>query len=181
MLRLVMKSGKPLAQRIAGLASVLLLAVYASSAPGHAQSPRDQSPADFFGYFASYSQIPPKTAPTPGAVDITSFTPPAQKARSGKAVRGGMASWYGPGFAGRRTANGETFNPRQMTAAHRTLPFGSKVRVTHARSGRSVIVRINDRGPYAKGRVIDLSQAAARKLGIISAGHARVNLALLAR
>ncbi|HLV08495.1 MAG TPA: septal ring lytic transglycosylase RlpA family protein [Croceibacterium sp.] len=89
----------------------------------------------------------------------------------------GMASWYGPGFAGKRTASGERFDPTEYTAAHRTLPFGSKVRVTH--NGRSVVVRINDRGPFHGNRVIDLSQAAAEELGIRRAGQGRVELALL--
>jgi rare lipoprotein A len=95
----------------------------------------------------------------------------------GTTIAGGMASWYGPGFAGRRTASGEAFNPREYTAAHRTLPFGSRVRVTM--NGRSVVVRINDRGPFAAGRVIDLSQAAAEELGLRRAGSGRVELALL--
>ena len=95
-------------------------------------------------------------------------------------IGGGEASWYGAQFAGRRTASGERFNPAEMTAAHRTLPFGSKVRVTHARSGKSVVVRINDRGPFTHSRVIDLSQAAAREIGIVSAGRGQVELALLA-
>lgn len=89
----------------------------------------------------------------------------------------GVASWYGPGFAGKRTASGERFDPTEYTAAHRTLPFGSKVRVTH--NGRSVVVRINDRGPFHGNRVIDLSQAAAEELGIRRAGQGRVELALL--
>src|SRR5690606_14091170 len=89
----------------------------------------------------------------------------------------GVASWYGPGFAGRKTANGERFDPRQMTAAHRTLPFGSKVRVS--RGGKTVVVRINDRGPFHGGRVIDLSQAAAAELGLVRAGSGHVELALL--
>jgi len=95
----------------------------------------------------------------------------------GTAISGGVASWYGPGFAGHRTASGEAFNPREYTAAHRTLPFGSRVRVTM--NGRSVVVRINDRGPFAAGRVIDLSQAAAEEIGLRRAGSGRVELALL--
>jgi rare lipoprotein A len=78
----------------------------------------------------------------------------------------GKASWYGPGFHGRRTANGEIFNARALTAAHRTLPFGTRVRVVNKRTGHSVVVRINDRGPYARGRIIDLSRASAEALGI---------------
>jgi len=75
-------------------------------------------------------------------------------------VGSGGASWYGPGFHGKRTANGERFNTHALIAAHKTLPFGSRVRVTNERTGRSV-VRINDRGPFVGGRVIDLSKAAA--------------------
>jgi rare lipoprotein A len=86
----------------------------------------------------------------------------------------GVASWYGPGFQGRLTANGERFNTNSLTAAHRTLPFGTRVRVTNAKTGRSVVVRINDRGPFTKGRVIDLSKAAARAIGV--AGVAQVVL-----
>jgi len=92
----------------------------------------------------------------------------------------GRASWYGSQFAGRPTASGERFDPEGLTAAHRTLPFGSMVRVTHAGSGRSVVVRINDRGPFHGNRVIDLSRAAAERIGIRSAGSGNVELALLA-
>src|SRR6476660_9183078 len=76
-----------------------------------------------------------------------------------------IATYYGKEFAGHRTASGERFNPGAMTAAHRTLRFGTRVRVTNARTGRSVIVRINDRGPFVKGYAIDLSSGAARQLG----------------
>jgi peptidoglycan lytic transglycosylase len=85
----------------------------------------------------------------------------------------GLASFYG---SDQQTANGERFNPRALTAAHRTLPFGTKVRVTNVRSGRSVTVRINDRGPFVHGRVIDVSQAAAEELGIVGRGIAKVKL-----
>ena len=85
----------------------------------------------------------------------------------------GLASFYG---SDQQTASGERFNPRAMTAAHRTLPFGTKVRVTNVRSGRTVTVRINDRGPFVPGRVIDLSQAAAEELGIVAHGIAKVKL-----
>lgn len=91
----------------------------------------------------------------------------------------GHASFYGNEFAGKATASGEAFNPRLLTAAHRTLPIGSRVRVTHSRSGKAVIVRINDRGPFSGNRAIDLSQAAADRIGITEAGTARVRLALL--
>jgi rare lipoprotein A len=88
----------------------------------------------------------------------------------GKIIQDGKASWYGPGFHGRRTASGETFNTHEMTAAHRTLPFGTRIRVLNQRTGHSVVVRINDRGPYAHGRVIDLSRASAQALGISGVG-----------
>ena len=88
----------------------------------------------------------------------------------------GFASWYGPGFDGNASASGETFNQNAMTAAHRTLPFGTRVRVTNLDNGASVIVRINDRGPYADDRVIDLSAGAARVVGLINSGVAPVRL-----
>ncbi|MBW4473625.1 MAG: septal ring lytic transglycosylase RlpA family protein [Stenomitos rutilans HA7619-LM2] len=88
----------------------------------------------------------------------------------------GMASWYGPGFHGSPSASGEPFNQNAMTAAHRSLPFGTQVLVTNLANGQSVVVRINDRGPYAGDRVIDLSTAAARVLGLIQSGVAPVRL-----
>ena len=91
----------------------------------------------------------------------------------------GMASFYGKKFHGRKTANGERFNMNAMTAAHKRLAFGTMVRVTHVQNGRSVVVRINDRGPFSKGRIIDLSYAAAKKLGMISQGVAKVRLRIL--
>lgn len=92
----------------------------------------------------------------------------------------GLASWYGPGFHGRRTASGKRFDMAALTAAHPTLPFGSRVRVTNLANGRSVVVRINDRGPYVKPRIIDLSRAAAEALDFLDAGVVRVRLELLA-
>ena len=91
----------------------------------------------------------------------------------------GMASWYGPGFHGNLTANGEWFNQYAMTAAHRSLPFGTMVRVTNLNNGRSVVVRINDRGPFTRGRVIDLSTAAAEAIGLINSGVAPVDIQVL--
>jgi len=88
----------------------------------------------------------------------------------------GFASWYGKLFDGRRTASGERYNMHALTAAHRTLPLGACVRVTAHGRPRSVVVRINDRGPFARGRIIDLSYAAAEALGVRAAGHAQVTL-----
>ena len=92
------------------------------------------------------------------------------------AAQAEIASYYGQEFTGRRTASGERFNPNAMTAAHRTLRFGTRVRVTNSRNGRSVIVRINDRGPFVKGRSIDLSSGAARAIGIGTSAHVRIQV-----
>jgi rare lipoprotein A (peptidoglycan hydrolase) len=91
------------------------------------------------------------------------------------------ASWYGADFRGRRMAGGKQFNPRKLTAAHRTLHIGSQVKVTDVRTGRSVVVQITDRGPYWPGRGIDLSYAAARELGIVRRGVAQVRVELVTR
>lgn len=95
------------------------------------------------------------------------------------AVKTGQASWYGPGFYGGRTASGERLTRGTLTAAHRHLPFGTKVRVTNLWNGRSAVVRINDRGPFHGNRVIDLSHGAADALGVISSGVAQVRLEVL--
>ena len=89
------------------------------------------------------------------------------------AAQAEIASYYGQEFSGRRTASGERFNPNAMTAAHRTLRFGTRVRVTNSRNGRSVIVRINDRGPFVKGRSIDLS---SRAIGMGTSAHVRIQV-----
>ncbi|WP_008314147.1 septal ring lytic transglycosylase RlpA family protein [Leptolyngbya sp. PCC 6406] len=91
----------------------------------------------------------------------------------------GRASWYGPGFHGRRTANGEVFNQNALTAAHRTLPFGTVVRVTNVNNNRQVVVRINDRGPFSGGRILDLSAGAAREIGLDRAGVGPVRIEVL--
>ena len=88
----------------------------------------------------------------------------------------GMASYY---KSGKRTANGEKFNPHGLTAAHRKLKFGTKVRVTNVRTGKSVVVRINDRGPFIRGRVIDLSLGAAKVIGLHKSGVARISYTVL--
>ncbi len=93
----------------------------------------------------------------------------------------GMASFYNNSFDGKRTANGETFDQKLMTACHRTLPFGTLVRVINVATGRSVVVRINDRGLMSPSRVIDLSHAAASEIGILEAGVAKVRLEILGK
>jgi rare lipoprotein A len=94
-------------------------------------------------------------------------------------VETGQASWYGKAHQGKLTASGERFDMHALTAAHRTLPFGTIVRVTHLKSGKSVNVRINDRGPFHSGRIIDLSYEAARRLGIVGRGTARVEFTVI--
>ncbi len=93
----------------------------------------------------------------------------------------GIASWYGPGFHGKLTANGEKYNMYAMTAAHKTLPLGTRVVVTNLRTKKKITVRINDRGPFHKGRVIDLSKKAAQKLGIIKKGYGRVHVKAISK
>ena len=101
---------------------------------------------------------------------------PSLGLRGGRDLQRGVASWYGPGFHGRLTANGERFDMNELTAAHKTLPFGTRVLVHNPRTGKEVVVRINDRGPFIKGRMLDLSKAAAKALGFKSRGHDAVVL-----
>lgn len=114
-------------------------------------------------YTAMVADVP--TADTGSSIEIA---PPR--------VLNGHASWYGPGFHGRKTANGERFDRHEMTAAHKTLPFGTIVRVTDEKTGKSVLVRINDRGPYIGGRLLDLSEGAATRLGIKGRGTGTVRM-----
>jgi len=112
--------------------------------------------------------VPGPSAPRPPAPGIEDFE------------QTGIASWYGRQHHGKRTASGEAYDMNSLTAAHRTLPLGTRVRVTNLDNGRSVDVRINDRGPFAANRLIDLSYAAARRLGATGAGVFRVGLKTLA-
>ncbi len=124
-------------------------------------------------------QQAPYPPPTPGAQFPSPSTRPpgvAPPAAPGAYVEEGIASWYGAPFDGRRTSNGEIYNMHQMTAAHRTLPFGSIVQVTNLANGRQVDVRINDRGPFVANRIIDLSYSAAEALGVVGPGTAPVRL-----
>ena len=133
--------------------------------------------ADFEASFAQFDVDPDAPDVGPRAVDLETFDPPVEAEPA--VWRSGVASYYGRRFHGRRTANGERFDMNAFTAAHKTLRFGTKVRVTNPRNGKSVIVRINDRGPYAHGREIDVSRAAAIELGLVQRGHGTVELALL--
>jgi rare lipoprotein A len=141
------------------------------------------------------TSLPPLTLPRISLPSLPSLSFPARETREDvkveeselpvilpqnqSEVQMGMASWYGPRFHGKRTANGEVYNQHGLTAAHRTLPLGTKAIVTNVETGESVEVRINDRGPYKYGRVIDLSYAAARRISVWAAGTAPVQVSVL--
>lgn len=111
----------------------------------------------------------PETDEAPPLAKIPAPSQPSQ-------VETGLASWYGRRFHGKLTASGEIFNQEKFTAAHRTFPWGSRVKVTNLANGKSVEVRINDRGPFGKGRIIDVSRAAARVLGMVGSGITTVRI-----
>lgn len=127
----------------------------------------------FAGAKASTSSLNP-------ALEAAAVKAAAQNATSGQIWhQTGIASWYGPKFQGRETASGQIFNMHQLTCAHRTLPLGSLVRVTNLQNHKSVVLRVNDRGPVPANRVIDLSYAAAGQLGMREKGLARVRIELI--
>jgi peptidoglycan lytic transglycosylase len=137
-------------------------------------------PAGAVGIGGAADPTPPAPDPVarPTEAPLTPPTHPEPRApRAGAITRTWTASWYGPGFAGRPTANGERFDPSALTAAHRTLPFGTRLLVTNQATGRSVRVRVNDRGPYVAGRDLDLSAAAARSIGLAGVGQVTVEVA----
>ncbi len=159
------------------LAAVALPAT-AAQPKEHVHTAQPQA-AEFEASFAGFEALPPAPEPAARAVDLRTIEPAVEAPRTTTPIDGGVASYYGRRFHGRRTASGETFDMHAMTAAHRTLPFGSLVEVTNPRTGKSVTVRINDRGPFHGGRVIDVSRAAAEELGLIAQGRDTVELALL--
>ena len=112
-------------------------------------------------------------------VTLLSVMPGAIQVASAASAQEGEASYYADSFNGSVTASGELYDKNALSAAHRSLPLGTKVKVTYLKTGKSVIVMINDRGPYAKNRIIDISGAAAKKIGLIDAGHGRVRLEII--
>ena len=165
--------------RTIALAAALVLPA-ASGGPALA----DEGASDQAEFAATFAALPApiRNFDTPaGAIDITEIEIPVEPAPATtlRTLGSGVASYYGARFAGRRTASGERFNPAQLTAAHKTLPFGTMVLVTNPRNGKSVTVRINDRGPYAHGRSIDLSRAAAEEIGLVARGHGTVEMAVI--
>lgn len=181
---------KGTARTVAGTYLTLLAACVLVGSPAMADAgtnfggdfdPGQPSEQMFDDHFDKFAELPSAPEPDGNVVDLTEIDPPFEDepeddGRVTRSLGSGVASYYGRRFHGRRTANGERFDMHAMTAAHKSLPFGTKVRVTNPRNGKSVTVRINDRGPYIRGRTIDLSRAAAGKLGIIQRGHGKVEL-----
>ena len=141
------------------------------------QASSDQGSADVATGLTVDSVV--ETPPALPIVPVAKLNRPVNPTPTVVQVSTGEASWYGPGFFGNRTASGEVFRPGTMTAAHRSLPFGTKVRVTNLWNDRSAVVTINDRGPFIAHRVIDLAHGAAHELGLISSGIAQVRLEVL--
>lgn len=157
-------------------AAIAALALLSFSFPAQSQTPQTA----FEGAFGEIERPPLPLEAEEHAVDLNTVVPPAYNGSDVlRSLGGGVASFYGRRFHGRLTASGETFDMYAFTAAHRSLPFGSLVRVTNPANGLSVVVRINDRGPFVSERVIDLSRAAAEEIGLIHRGHAEVELELL--
>jgi rare lipoprotein A len=113
------------------------------------------------------------------ALPPSRFKLPPTLTPEGRAIQTGIASWYGPGFHGQATASGSIYDQNELTAAHQTLPMGTRVMVTNLNNGRAVEVLVNDRGPFAKGRIIDLSHAAARSIDMIGPGTAPVRIEVM--
>ena len=115
----------------------------------------------------------------PAAASAAASAPPASASASAAASETGRIAWYGRKFAGRRTASGEAFNPEALTMAHKTLPFGTRVKITNPKNNKSVTVRVNDRGPTQADRVGDVSYAAARQLGMLKSGVIEAELVVV--
>lgn len=159
---------------VAGLLGLMPLAASSAAAPDATAARVDAATS------AAVIELVPVQPGTEVTAPAPALEEPAPSAPQETVIGRGSASYYAARFHGQRTASGERFDNNEMTAAHRTLPFGSLVRVTNPANGRSVVVRINDRGPFTRGRMIDVSRAAAEELGLVARGHATVELALVA-
>jgi rare lipoprotein A len=168
--------------RVAVSTGLLALLAACTSVPSVPESltPLTSLTASFIGE-APVARVTLKVEPDGLAVDDSPVIDEKYRltGEGARQIERGQASWYGPRFHGRLTASGETYDMYALTAAHKTLPFGTIVRVHSKALGREVDVRINDRGPFAPGRVIDVSRAAAEALGLLDAGVANVSLRLL--
>ena len=145
----------------------------------HSTAPGTRVPSPLRTVIRRPIQHPFQAQPSPPGQTRTVRLKPKQDASPLTRIIRGSASWYGPGFYGRQTASGERLRKGTFTAAHRTLPFGTKVRVTNLSNGRAVVVRINDRGPFKRHRVIDLAHGAASELRMMQAGEIPVRLEVL--
>ena len=156
-----------------GLVAVALAALTASG-PAQAVTIADTARVDSLAEIVAElpEQTAPIYAPAPAAI-------PEAVLHRYEEIGRGVASYYGKELAGNRTASGERFDPNGLTAAHRSLPLGTKLRITNLSNGEDVIVRVNDRGPFAKSRLIDLSFGAARDIGMVRTGTARVTVEIL--
>ncbi len=161
---------------VAGLLGILPLAASSAATPDATSTQIGPATSAAVIELVPVSLTSEVTAPSPAPERDPAVPSEPQETHIGR----GSASYYAAKFNGRRTASGEMFDNRAMTAAHRTLPFGSLVRVTNPANGASVVVRITDRGPFTRGRMIDVSRAAAEDLGLIARGHATVELSLIA-
>ncbi len=171
-------------RKLLGMAAALALpvagALVAAAAEGPAIAAELPVASQVDGQVAAGTDLSATPMAFLSADSLETTTQPAPDAAPAEQELGiGNASYYGARFAGRPTASGERFNPAELTAAHRTLPFGSRVKVTNRRNGKSVVVRINDRGPFHGNRVIDLSRRAAEQIDLVRQGHGLVELALL--
>jgi rare lipoprotein A len=174
-----MQTGQPIFSHKARTLRIALVAAALGMAPlaaSTAATPADGAlPLEASAEIVAAAELMPVVeAPVAAPAESLPVEAPAATA-----IGSGSASYYASKFHGRRTASGEAFDNSAMTAAHRTLPFGSLVRVTNIANGRSVVVRINDRGPFTRGRMIDVSRAAADELGLVARGHATVELHLI--
>ncbi len=169
---LVLACGPLAAQTVSPNASTSSLVQSCSSA----RAVHDMRCANYTGFKTRLGARAQASAPASADADADSPLSPGLGLKLGRTLQRGLASWYGPGLHGRRTANGERYDMHELTAAHKTLPFGTRVLVHNPRTGKQVVVRINDRGPFVGGRVIDLSRAAAEALGILGRGHDAVEL-----
>lgn len=178
-----------LKQRLERRTAAILVAVatVAAAVPAALAS---TGPDDHVVGTATSSDLPAGQPVVGAGAPITAAAPPARHAPTpeghGDRVAeepattiSGWASWYGPGFAGRITASGEVYDPSEMVAAHKSLPFGTRIRVTNQRNGRTTVLRIVDRGPYVGGRILDVSAAAADVLRMKGSGTAPVSIEIL--
>lgn len=173
------RSIAPRSLQVLTLAALAGLAPIAASSAAASDTPTS-APVEASASSAMIELVPVQpTDDVSATTNAAALVEAAPSAPQETVVGRGSASYYAAKFDGRRTASGERFSSAGMTAAHRTLPFGTLVRVTNVATGKSVVVRINDRGPFSAGRMIDVTRAAAEELGLVARGHGTVELAVI--